>query len=520
MKSLALPQPTGGLNLRGVLPMDAVPGAAYTACYGVGALTYKWKRGKLFDMIVGGNTYTISAVNGYPDIKRIAALLGISAVVGIKGALISKWYDQSGNGNDATQATTANQPAIWLINGVISIFFCGVLSQGIIAGSPSQYLTIPTTASFNSQSFSIFSLFNPYANMVGYNGGTPTGTTPTLSFSTLFSIYNGSNGFDFYFPNNLGAVAATSGILDLSTFGGVTAVAPEVGSQSTIFGGFGTASGCSTTVNEQLSSSVTALTAATITGARLGADESFFTAGASGRMQAFVASSTQFSTAQQSQMRAALYQYGQVLKSPIGSTASVNIVIDGASFSQGRGGDPSGLYPTQNGGGYGSWEMTKDAFKNYAIQWSNMAASGDTIQNRTADYSPMTSKSFNASAAKNILIGPNDAYANSIGIGGRTGAQAYTDFLAWLAAVKANSWTTILCYLLPSSGNTDFATYNSSMQTNASANGVTLIDMSADTSLTLNASPPYFNSDGHPTIAGYEKIAAYTIPAVQQALGL
>lgn len=506
--AFALPDSAGGVDLRGVLPMDAVPGATWTCCYGVAALTRNWMNGPLFDVIAGGNTNTIYAKNGYPDVKRLAVLMGIDSESGIKGLLISKWHDQSGNEWHATQAATARQPAVWLVDGAVYVFFGGILSTNAQKRLSPQFLTIPAGASINSQSFSAYSIFKPYTSSVAVSGA--------HKFSTLFSA-NGNPSFLFAYPSTFGGGTPRGFLIDLTTFSSAGLAAPNIGMQQSVVSAFGTANETAFGINGS-SATARAMTAATYSGGNLGCDQSasgIFPNGASGRMQCFLLSSTQFSSTQRSQIGNALYQWGNVQGS-LAASAKVNVVIDGASFDQGQGGDASGLYAKQNGGGYGWGEILQDELRGHAIQWNNVAGSGNTIANCTSNYAPITSGCFNASAAINIIIGPNSAYGNSINpaIGKRTGAQAYSDFQAWLTAVKVNSWTRILCLIFPDR-SMQGAAYNSLMIANAATNGVTLINMSNNVA---HRGLPYLNPDGHPTIAGSRLIAGNVFSYLQPLL--
>lgn len=499
---------TGGINLSGPPPMDVINGSTWTCCYGIAALTQKWFNQKpLIDFIVGTKTYTLKTVNGYPDVKFLATMLGVTPTLGIKGALISKWYDQSGNSNDAPQATTANQPAIWMINGEVCVFFGGILSTDAQALSP-QFLNIPSAATFNSQSFSAFAVVNPYTSVsaTAANG---------FKFSTIFSSASSAgNGFIFNCSSTWNSGATPYGqVIDLLNFAG--GAPNQAINQKSIMYAFGTASSMSMGYNETIDTEPGAGASTTVSGGILGGVPSFVTTfypyAFSGRMYCFMATSTQFNTTQTTLLKNALYQWGKVIP----NIPAVNIVFDGASFDQGQGGDACGLYGTQNGGGYGYFEMVKDQLSNRAIQLSNVACSGNNIVNCTTNYPLVTTGLFNSSSTKNIIVGPNSAAGNSIN-GGKTGAQAYIDFQAWLAAVKADAWSDILCILYSANPGTEFQNFNNLMIANAAINGVTMIDMTAQ----QPAGPglPWLWPDGHPTILGHQSIFGEVMPYILQAL--
>ena len=122
-------------------------------------LTTSWSWGR-FDAHVGSSSYyfpgsptaiysTRLAVSTYtgkaPNVRRASdnttqdfvgtAFDAASANSFCAGTLcsVTKWYDQSGAGNDASQATAGSQPALLVVNGVAWLSFYG---QMLNAASP------------------------------------------------------------------------------------------------------------------------------------------------------------------------------------------------------------------------------------------------------------------------------------------------------------------------------------------------------------------------------------------------
>lgn len=96
-----------------------------------------------------------SSDNAEQDIGFSASQLDIVSLllfVGAANGLIVTWYDQSGNGNDLTQATTANQHTI-VSSGVMETSN----SKPATTFSGSQYLTL-TSALSSVSDFSVFSV--------------------------------------------------------------------------------------------------------------------------------------------------------------------------------------------------------------------------------------------------------------------------------------------------------------------------------------------------------------------------
>jgi hypothetical protein len=94
-----------------------------------------------------------SSDNTETDIGFVNNALDITSLqnfVGNNDGLITKWYDQSGNNNDAVQATATNQPRIIntgvidLVNSIPAIYFNGT----------SNHLYVPHNSTINLQNLS------------------------------------------------------------------------------------------------------------------------------------------------------------------------------------------------------------------------------------------------------------------------------------------------------------------------------------------------------------------------------
>lgn len=120
--------------------------------------------------------------------------------------------------------------------------------------------------------------------------------------------------------------------------------------------------------------------------------------------------------------------------------------------------------------------MLMDQLDGLEIQWNNIAASGNRIANCTSTYGSDGHLCFNSSAAKNILIGPNSAVGNTMN-DGKTGVQAYGDFLSWLAAVRVDDWDHIITYAFSDRSVDPEQDYTSLMVANAGSNRVTVVVM-------------------------------------------
>jgi len=352
---------TGGLNLSGTLPMDAVSGVTWTAAYGFFAVTSAWTAAgmNLLDF-VGGTLKT--AKGGYPDIKAFAATLGIDPYSGSGAVPVTGAYDQSGNGRYAAQTNNANRPWIGLVNGRFAFGFGSVLTMYIDhPAMADHWLDLPASVVMNTQSLSVFALVKPYTT----TSRTASSVTNYFGAGTLSTIISNA-GFALYSPNSFfaGTAGSTAHLYDLSNFANYGLDAPNIGIQNQVVYGILGPSGGKYGANGT-SQTGAAITAAAPTGGRIGASVGTFgDSGFGGRMYAVLISSTIFDGAQEFAMKSA---FNNVLNIPT-SPMIAGVTIDGASLDQGQGGVPGTLYTPgeQNGGGFGWPEFLMDELSSYA----------------------------------------------------------------------------------------------------------------------------------------------------------
>lgn len=119
-------------------------------------------------------------VGGYVDSTAITNYISTGGGFGY----ITKWYDQSGNGNDAVQATNANQPLVGISGANISANFNGTtnffsITTPITQSSGATALVLSQKTSLTNQ---MFGFESPSANYMQYdNNG-----------SINFSLFNGT----------------------------------------------------------------------------------------------------------------------------------------------------------------------------------------------------------------------------------------------------------------------------------------------------------------------------------------
>lgn len=495
----------GGLDLSGAFPLDTLQvGTTVTFACGVGALTSKWISGPLVDFVAHGTTYTLYAKQGYPDVKRLAALVGVSPKLGIFGGRVSKCYDQTGQGHHPVQATTANQPELIIINGRVSIWFGGVLTT--TAALPQLYLSY--SGALNNRSFTHF------AAITNYSTSAAAGPSQALFSSLLGSGTIGSpvtsdmvvgDQSSFTTGGAPPAAAGNSALLDSTVT--VGASLGSVGLQGTSFVSIGNATGSAMAVNGRTATGAV-LDAGSNSPTLVGGDVNNL-GPFGGRLQGVILTSSILTLAQAQVTQAALAKWAGI-NINVNLANSLNVVLDGDSSDQGQGADPLNGYSTISGGGYGYLEMVKDQLRQYPISWYNVAVTGNTIAQCTTNYTSgfTPTSTFQASSTRNIIIGPNVAVKATLNGNGDSGSAAFTDFQAWLTAVKAQGWTRIATVLLPPGADTGLAAYNTLVKANAVSLGIDIIDMTAETQV-FSGNPIYNAADGHPTVLGAQRFGAY-----------
>lgn len=142
-------------------PGDIVSGA--TAWYGLRAYTTAIAAAgtqSIVDLRRASDSATCTAkiaTNGFVDLTVGTPCNGgtetVTTWVGASSALVSKWYDQSGNADDAVQATAANQPQLVLTGGPFVaapyIAFASASSSRMVSGTLAS-TSAPITYSFVS----------------------------------------------------------------------------------------------------------------------------------------------------------------------------------------------------------------------------------------------------------------------------------------------------------------------------------------------------------------------------------
>jgi hypothetical protein len=494
-----------------LLPIEAQVGP-WTVAYGTKSLTRAWLNGKFADVVAASGTVTIRFINGCPDLDTLAGLMSISPNTGYGALPLSKWYDQSGNGNDCTQVANANRPVVMLANGKVYVAGDGVQIAFITSSNGDKFCNIPATASFSGQALSAYFVWQNNSSIAANYGASGTLlTTSSACASGGISVDYGSAenpGINFYYT-------------DWGSFGNhYTTLFPET--QPTVVGFVGGAGSASITQDEEASSALTAATAGTVTGGTVGNIPCrSLNAGYFGRLQAvMVAGATAFSSAQQTTMRNALYKWANII---LPTTSNIELLVDGPSLD-----DATGAYVgTVMAQG---WVEDLTALLP-PMRFGNTSKFGITTEAQTSAWSGNQSTFFDGRYRKHILVASDLAIQNAM-VGGDTAAQACTALSNYLAAAKIGvSWSLILVPLVPPYATSGFAarfaSYNTMVLANSCGNtGTTTVDFRNDPILGINqpaSDPVYYNETGpgadHPTQIGYYGYVGYYYSAIMSYLG-
>jgi hypothetical protein len=145
----------------------------------------------------------IGFVNNYID----ALAMSIFAPFGVE-AYVSKWYDQSGNANDAVQATANNQP---MIKNALTPVIVKKFQIGLLFNGTNSRLVVPHSSSINLQNPAVTFIAKPsraagaasenlitkeayYGNSIGWGCGLRTSApyTRVAYFGTFVITNNGT----------------------------------------------------------------------------------------------------------------------------------------------------------------------------------------------------------------------------------------------------------------------------------------------------------------------------------------
>lgn len=535
----------------GPYTIEAIGGAAPEAAYG------------MFPLRVGYNGYCMRVVRasdgasldigfdkGFLDVATLDIFLNATT-----GA-VSIWYDQSGNGRDATQPDPAFRMRLYPTNNM-----GGVRS---ITADVTQFLLVPPSVQCTGATASLLvlgrscGLANVSNSVFSYNSKTSvaiasitkSGTTATvtsaghgLSNGTLVwiqgasdNLYNGrftvanatTNTFDYTMTGTPAANASTSTALQWSCFStdlgihgyngySVTGTPAYASSNSrlrviqsaAVMGLINNGSGAPSTLHMNNETNTTARNveiATTTQGGFIGPAALFTTANVGGHIEfnAVLIYDRTLSGSEIAGGKAALYGVGH-----IDPNLPRQVVMVGDSITMGNtifGARPFGL-------------LFEDRYVTPATTWL-LGQNGLRISTIAADTNQLKPTTmYRSGLAKNVLhvfAGTNDIAQND------TASTAYGNLSSYITAAKAAGFMVAVGTMLPrgtltSPQETERLAYNSLIIAN-SAGADAVIDYASIPALANPANATMYTDTVHPTAAGHVELAAIAGPVINSLL--
>ena len=189
---------SGGVGFRGLL--DQYGGAA--AAYSLRALSSGWLAGDVVEVRRSSDSTTDSFTASQITSGELEAFCGAG------DGFVSTWYDQSGNANDATQATTTAQPKIVSAGALVT--------GGLDFDGVDDFMEIDMTGINSATNLSTFNAITPTAaaaadtnSMVSWSMGN-FNNTRSLSLNSLTGSLSGEKININFDSSTIGRLGSTT----------------------------------------------------------------------------------------------------------------------------------------------------------------------------------------------------------------------------------------------------------------------------------------------------------------------
>jgi lysophospholipase L1-like esterase len=458
-----------------IFPLDDVGGVAPSYAYSMHKLSASYAGSALRVRRPSDSVeQDIGFVGQFFDSASMFTFLGTEI-----GRVVT-WYDQSGNGNNATQATAGSQAYIGLakING----YYC----VHCVGGS----LALPAI-NFNSQAFDgylvaeLISSSQPRASLLELGTGVNRATFFSYDGWTLRGSTKPGTAPNTFVPQSRAAVFEYRlGASETSLFMGAESMVSTALASFTLTGG--------DIANSEIAASMDKLYQAVNIGyARI------------------------LSAGERTTIRASLNSlYG------ITETRAARVLFDGDSICVGA--DATGVVIQARGLAKRAYELLSPKPHTYCT-----AQSGMQLTER------IVAASFDATVLRFLDAYTSDPHivlvtfgTNDLTIGGRTAAQIYADLQTYCAAVRAEGGQVIVCTILPNNAwngtqQTTRNDYNTLVRTNWASFADGLCDYAVDPTMgpqAASADTTLYGDGLHVTELGHSYLAPITAAAVNALL--
>lgn len=392
----------GAVTVTG-LPLDIAPVGAGGCAFATYLLTTGYAGACMNVQRADNATQDIGFVNGAFDIAGL-----ISFLSGQAGS-VAIWYDQSGNGNHATQATQSAQPVIY-IDYRYGRFGPPTLSFTVngYSGSTVRTMSIASTLVFVGNNLAIGLYFREHifnSNQTIFRG---LGTTPGQFLVT--SVWDTSGGF---------SGTTGSGAIGARMSHRAQAIMLNRGTGAGLPGNVG-----GMWVNGIFTSHGFAVNANTFAGGTISP------VSISGDMSGLIVWPANIATA-----AAQSAHLSMMLNANIAPQSHGQLFCDGDSLTYGFNSETTQNYPYRLG-----------QILNTQLEIRQIGTPGITAATLATNYPTAAAPFFNSSLKNNVLIiwaGTNDLQT------GATPAAAYTSLSSYISQAQATGWKVITLTMLP-----------------------------------------------------------------------
>jgi lysophospholipase L1-like esterase len=396
---------------------------------------------------------------------------------------VATWYDQSGNGYDATATTT--KPALRLENKISGKQPVSFVDS---TGSGSSKLTIPPGLTVSTQNFSVAMAYASGGGLLNFNSLLGIGTQINIWWEKYAGVLQGSSTF---------------------AGGDKKKFTPRAGQvDSFILSGDASGKYMRLNGNDQ---SHTAYSGATTSGAYIGG--STVVAASSIEIFAYVVYGSALSAGDKNSIEAA---FATTFKSNLPRTSK--IIYDGDSITAGF---TTGSYL------YG-WPRVVSSILGQTLSVVNVAVPGSTINTCYTQRAQVTGR-YDSAFAKNVSVifaGTNDIEGRASGTIAGYGTTVFNTYtLPYIQAMQAAGFTKVLAATAiartftgsstdKSEKETERLAYNQLIRDNAVANNYVVLDFAGLSQMSDSTNATYFIDTVHPTRAGYNIMGTYAEPII------